>query len=347
MTNTFFKLIEIPPQKLTDELDFFIKDLKAYGSGGLLWFNDCYPNIILMYSLVGFNLNKIHVRPNMKAVVDDYYRFINDLDPELKTKEINESFKLLFVGEVQPKNLSAKDPFINYLMTRFIQNMQNLSPQIETYSKYLISELQVIKSKNLLKLIPLLSKIKRYKKKSFQTLDEIALDVKGIGEDFKRVYDNNTAIAYLCLNLIIGIDSFNLEFTKFLARLYNILIKGTEPISHESHLKVKGYDRKVRKKLKAFLEDDLQVNYPNLSSYIRSMFNYNRYRILGSHRNPKVRFKNGKAYFFRSGKSELEMDLKEIFKEVKTYGYFIDSLRIFKNNSFEKHLFQRDFPLAE
>lgn len=351
MTETFFKLIDIPPQKLKEDLELFLEDIKAYGSGVLLWLKDRYSNIILMYSLGGYDLNNIHVRPNMKVVVNEYYRFINDINPLLATKEMEESYKLLFAGEVQPKNLSTKSPFINHLTAKFIQNMQNLAPQIEVYSERLIRELEIIYNKNpstiLIKFIPLLFKIKKLKKKSFLTLDKIAIDVKGISEDFKRVFDNNTAIAYLCLNLVIGIDSFNIEFTKFLARLYNNLIKETEPICHESHLKVKGYDPNIRKILKSFLEDDLKENYPNLSKYIRSMFDYNKFRILGTHRNPKVRFKNGKAFFFRSGKPELEMDLNEIFKEVNTYGFFIDSLRVFKRNCFEKHLFQRNLHLKE
>jgi len=339
-TETYLKLAEIPPENINKELKSFQTDLKKYNSGILLWVKQCYPNVVLLFSLIWLDLNKLNIRPNMKVVVDEYYRFIADIkriNPELFEKEIGESKKLVFAGELEPKYLSTKDPFINKLINRFISNMKTIAPQIKAYSEIISYEIiktfEGFNKKSILdwmKLLKFLLRIKTIQKKTLQDLNKISTDVKNIYLQFKEVYNENKSIAFQKLYLILGIDSFNIEFTKYLVRLYKVSrAKKGEEIKYEAYIRIGGYDQDTRIKLKAFLENELYQKYPNLSSYILSMFNYNQYRIIAAHKNPKVRFSKGIAYFFRSGKSELPMNLNDITKEISTYSYFIDSLSLF------------------
>ncbi len=335
---TFFKLREFPKKTLNKELENFQEDLKNYSSGVMLWLNDKYPSVVLKYSLVGLELSNLNIRSNMRVVVDEYYKFIADVKEkklELFNEEMEESKKKIFASEVQTKDLSSKNPYINYITTRYTKNMEALAPQIKIYADMVTPEIKQFGTsnmKNLIKLPFFMIKTKRIQKKTLTKLNEISTDVIDMNEEFKRVYYENPSIAYQLLTLISNIDSFNIDFTKFVARLFKIKSKGDGSVKYESFEQInpKHYDFETRIKLKNFLKDDLESEYPELSTYIRSMFNYNKYRKLASHKNPKVReIIEGKAYFMRPGKTDLVMDLNEIMRETRTYGYFIDSLRLF------------------
>lgn len=335
----FFKLRDIPIENLNAELEIFQEDLKNYGLGVLLWLDGRYPSVVLMYSMLGFNFNNMNLRSNMRLVVNEYYKFLADVrgenQLELFNNEMDTSKEMIFANEVQPKDLSSKDVYVNYLRERYTKNIQALAPQIKAYSEILTSEIKEFENfdmKNLIKVLFFILKIKRIKKRSMPTLNEITADVYEMTEEAKRIYNENLSIAYNMLTLISSIDSFNIDFAKFVARLFKIKSKGNGNVKYEPFIQInpKQYDPKTRKKLKNFLDLTMKSEYPKLSAYIRSMFNYNKYRILEAHKNPKVRkVCDGKAYFMRTGKADLVMDLNEIMRETKTYEYFIDSLHLF------------------
>ena len=300
--------------------------------------NDRYPSVVLMYSLVGCDLSNLNIRSNMRVVVDDYYKFIADVKEEkldLLNEEMEDSKKKLFAGELQTKDLSSKNPYINYITARYIKNMEALAPQIKKYADMVtpgIKQFGPSDMKNLIKLPLFMIKTKKIQKKTLTRLNEVSTNVKEMTEEFNRVYCENPSIAYQLLTLISNVDSFNIDFTKFVARLFKIKSKGNSVVKYDSFEQInpKHYDFDTRIKLKNFLKDDLESEYPELSTYIRSMFNYNKYRKLAAHKNPKVReITEGKAYFMRPGKTDLVMDLNEIIRETRTYGCFIDSLRLF------------------
>lgn len=334
----FFKLRDIPIETLNAELEIFQEDLKNYGLGVLLWLDGRYPSVVLIYHMLGIGFNNINLRSNMRLVVDEYYKFLADVREkklELFNKEMATSKEMIFANELQPKDLPSKDLYIKYLRERYTKNMQALVPQIKAYSDILTLEIKQFENfdmKNLIKVLFFILKIKRIKKKSMPTLNEITADVKEMAEEAKRVYNDNLSIAYQMLTLISSVDSFNIDFAKFVARLFKIKSKGNGNVKNEPFIQInpKQYDFDIRKKLKNFLDHTMKSEYPKLSTYIRSMFNYNKYRILEAHKNPKVRkVCDGKAYFMRTGKADLVMDLNEIMRETKTYEYFIDSLHLF------------------
>lgn len=337
----FFRLSEVSSLTLNKELTNFQKDIDKYRSGVLLWVRDCYPNVVLMYSLLGVDLSNLKVGPNMKEVVDEYYTFIRDVrerNPVLFNMELIES-KSFFGGEMQPIKFATKDLLINSLDSRITKIMQILSPQIKKYAEKLIIEIEhLFKNstlKSILNLPIFITKIKRFQKETMPSLNDISDDVNIIIDDFKRICNENTSIAYLELNLIKNIDSFNVNFTKFFARLFSILLlsKGDERIKHESYLLYnpdsRDYNFNTRKNLKIFLDQYMKSRYPKLSNYIRDMFNYNIFRIIESHRNPLVRIAGGFAYFSNPGKNDLYMNLSKIMRVTKTYNFFIDSLGLY------------------
>jgi len=334
----FFKLREIPKKTLNNEWENFQVDLENYRSGVLFWMNDRYPSVVLMCSLIGLDLSNLNLRSNMRVVVDEYYKLIADMRKkkiELFDEEMKESKKEFFDKEVQTKDLQSKDPYINYVKSKYTKNMEILAPQIKAYADMMISEIEQSEPfdmKNLMKILLLIIKTKRNQKKTLTKLNDISTDVKEMAEEFKKIYDENTSIAYQLLTLISGVDSFNIDFTKFVARLFKIKSIKNGDVKYEAFIQInpKKYDNKTREKLKKFLKDDLEPEYPELTKYLRSMFNYNKYRIVASHKNPKLRnIIEGNAYFMRPGKEDLVMDLNEIMRETRTYGYFIDSLRLF------------------
>jgi len=376
-SDKFQKLIqlsEIETEKLDKEIEDFQEDIKIYGSGIFLWLEDRYPNVVLMYSLVGVDfLSKLKVRPRMKVVVDECYIFIADVKDKnlrLYKEEMEESQKMDFTDTIQPKDLLKKNAYINYINRRISEDIQFLTPQIQAYSEKITPELKLFfknlkekleyhksmekeiqQKKNPLirqlknvKLIKVLvkelspslhkfnEKIKEIQNETLPNVNDIADDFKDMKEEIKKIYDENTSIAYQKLTLIKDIDSFHMKFTKFVARLFHILTNGDRDFRKKSYIQINPhwYDPKTRNKLKEFLDLEIKTKYPELSKYLRSMFNYNKYRKLDAHENPKVRFTNGIAYFTKPGKQEVEMDLNEITKITNTYSYFIDSLRLFQ-----------------
>ena len=89
----------------------------------------------------------------------------------------------------------------------------------------------------------------------------------------------------------------------------------------------KEHHRDTRRMLKSILEHKINKKYPKLSNYLRSMFNYNKYRRIEAHHAPRVRFSNEIAYISIPGtEKEVAMNLKEINGIIKTYSYFIEAL---------------------
>lgn len=69
-------------------------DLKKYNSGVLLWANDEYPNCMLIFSALFGNLVKNRLskfQPNMKRTVEDYFKFIGDVNNK-NPKYYNDEF---------------------------------------------------------------------------------------------------------------------------------------------------------------------------------------------------------------------------------------------------------------
>lgn len=152
MFQKLIQLSEIETEKLDKEIEDFQEDIKNYGSGIFLWLEDRYPNVVLMYSLVGVDfLSKLKVCPRMKVVVDEYYSFIADVKNKnlrLYKEEMEESQKMDFTDTIQPKDLLKKNAYINYINRRISEDIQVLTPQIQAYSEKITPELKLFLKKS-------------------------------------------------------------------------------------------------------------------------------------------------------------------------------------------------------
>lgn len=177
------------------------------------------------------------------------------------------------------------------------------------------------------------AKIKEIQSESLPDLPKLGEGFKTLAKDVMEVYDpNDPSWAYIRLGLIKDIDSFHIEFTKFIARLSHILSNDNRDYAESIPLiliKPKKHYPNTRKKLKQILKSEMAERYPKLSEYLLSMFEYNKYRIIEAHENPKVRMENKIAYFSIKGTNrEVEMNLEEINKIHRTYSFFIKALNI-------------------
>jgi len=132
------------------------------------------------------------------------------------------------------------------------------------------------------------------------------------------------------------IDSYNIQFTKFLQRLYSILIYGNRDYKNNVNcyylVKPRKYDNQTRNKLKVFLKKELSTLCPKLSNFLLNCFNYNQFRRLEAHEIPdKIKIsKDGKyALIPQTGSNpDLKMNIGETIKIINTFCFFIDSLGV-------------------
>ena len=85
----------------------------------------------------------------------------------------------------------------------------------------------------------------------------------------------------------------------------------------------------MRETLKDFLESDMDNKYSSLSTYLRFIFDFNKYRRIDAHNVPEVRISEGIAYISTpENPEEIPMNLKKANSEIKTYSYFIEALNL-------------------
>lgn len=372
----FTKLImQIDWGRLNIEIRRLQEDLKKYKSGILLWAKEEYPNYMLIISALYGNIFEEIIstfRVNMKKVVDEYFKFLDDVKAEnleLYQKEIEESNELVFKNQIQPKDiLATKDAYIKHFNRKFSESLETYSAAVHNYTEKLTpvlfsfagqikeflvqnryndskkdlkfdiekassvsNALQQLKKlpKNLQKLRRISKDInkrrKKIQKKSLSNISELDEKFKNLTEQFFEIYGaDETLWVYLRLLQIKEVDSFHIHFTKFVARLFHILSKNNN--NYAIYIE-KEHHRDTRRMLKSILEHKINKKYPKLSNYLRSMFNYNKYRRIEAHHAPRVRFSNEIAYISIPGtEKEVAMNLKEINGIIKTYSYFIEAL---------------------
>jgi len=183
------------------------------------------------------------------------------------------------------------------------------------------------------------AKIKKIQSESLPDLPKLGEGFKTLAKDVMEVYNpNDTSWAYIRLGLVKDIDSFHIEFTKFISRLLHVLSNNNREyvkMNPRIQIKPKEHYPDTRNKLKHVLKSKMTQKYPKLSEYLLSMFKYNKYRIIEAHENPKVRIEKGIAYFsvIRTNR-EVEMNLVEINKIHRTYSFFIKALNLGSNYKF-------------
>ena len=179
-------------------------------------------------------------------------------------------------------------------------------------------------------------KIKELQKETLPDLPKLNREFKNIVDNLKETYDvNDPSWAHQRLLLIKDIDSFHIIFTKFIARLFYILIHDNRDYANKKPqiaINADKYYPNTRNKLKQILKLEMNQKYPKLSEYLLSMFKYNKYRKIDAHEVPKIRMSNGIAYIPISGTNkEVEMNLEENKTIINTYSFFIKALNLMSN----------------
>ena len=180
------------------------------------------------------------------------------------------------------------------------------------------------------------AKIKVVQSESLPDLPKVGEEFKTLTKNLKETYDpNDPSWAYIRLGLIKDVDSFHIDFTKFIARLYHIISFNNRNFVEENPpilIKPKKNYPETRNKLIKLFKREMKGKYPNLSDYLLSMFEYNKYRKIEAHENPIVRIEKGIAYFSVKGTNEeVEMNLGDIQKILRTYSFFIKALNLVSN----------------
>lgn len=153
---------------------------------------------------------------------------------------------------------------------------------------------------------------------------------------FKVLGNNHIKLIYEYIILIKDIDSFNIQFVKFLLRLYHILTKNNRNFKANKNcfflIAPKKYDFQTRNKLKQFLAMELKGKFPQLSNFLLKCFKYNKFRKLDAHEIPdNIQISNDKeiVYIPQTGnKKDLEMKIELVKTIINTYSFFIEALNI-------------------
>lgn len=395
--NKFKKLLaltQLDREKVKSEGEKFQEDYKNYGSGMLLWVKEEYPNYMLLISVFfGSVFDKLTntFLPEMKNVVEEYFKFHNDVkvkNPDLYQQEAKESNELVFEKTIQPMDLLvAKDPFIKSINRKLSEGLNTLKPQMQDYYEKLVPELtsygEQLKEKSntlphkeeleaimrdlksekgsITKLIESVVAFKQIgdqlttfsqeiqniseetskklniaQKESLPDLPQVNKEFKNVTDDLKEYYDvNDSSWAHQRLILIKDVDSFHIQFTKFITRLFHILSHDNRDFTGKKPqigINPKKYYPDTRNKLKQILKLEMAHKYPKLSEYLLSMFKYNKYRKIEAHEIPKIKMSNGIAYISIIGTNkEVEMNLEEIKTILNTYSFFIKALNLVSN----------------
>jgi len=271
---------------------------------------------------------------------------------DLATNEALANFNDIFpsVNENLQKNIKKFSEYFNSYIKEvqpsIAKNLEVMSKKLmkqiskEQYQQLLDEEqkkIEKIKLKFEIKIQKFMEEIKNQKE---ENKDKKNIYLKKM-EDLKilllKAYISDPSkIIYDYITLLKDIDSYNIQFTKFLQRLYSILIYGNRDYKNNVNcyylVKPRKYDNQTRNKLKVFLKKELSTLCPKLSNFLLNCFNYNQFRRLEAHEIPdKIKIsKDGKyALIPQTGSNpDLKMNIGETIKIINTFCFFIDSLGV-------------------
>lgn len=113
-------------------------DLKKYSSGVLLWANDEYPNCMLIFSALFGNLFKNRTskfQPNMKRTVEDYFKFIEDVNNK-NPKDYHDEFNVskLVLSKQPLQMLVSQDKYLKKFYKELLEGLDIYSSQVKDYT---------------------------------------------------------------------------------------------------------------------------------------------------------------------------------------------------------------------
>ncbi|MFX1258159.1 MAG: hypothetical protein ACFFAN_09890 [Promethearchaeota archaeon] len=283
--------------------------------------------------------------PYIKKINKDFIGILNILKPQIQ--DYSERIRPILTTSTEKlkektKELPSKEEFDSILrniksnkgsFTELIESLNSFKKVGEYLNKFPQELRKIIEETN--------RKIKEIQSETLLDIPKLGEGLKTLTRKINGIYDpNDPSWAYIRLGLIKDVDSFHIEFTKFIARLLHILSYNNREYDKKTpqiQIKPKKYYSNTRKILKKILEREMKEKYPKLSEYLLSMFKYNKYRKIEAHENPIVRIEDGVAYFSVKGTDkEVKMNLKETQKIHRTYSYFIKVINLECKSNFIK-----------
>lgn len=262
---------------------------------------------------------------NFKRLLDPTLKNINEYMPQIKInlesyaeniRPILKEYSIIFSESIEGK-----------------KSEEDFQKKIKFLEEKLKKQINDANEKNKI----ILNEINRKNEQLNEKNKEIKKEINNLIQLYKEVYNEELdkfIKGYIVL--IKDIDSYNIEFTKFLRRLYHILTENNRNYLLRKDcfflIAPNKYDNETRNKLKSFLATQLKAQYPYLSEFLLNCFKYNKYRRLEAHEIPyKLHYSSDKKIVYipqKGNKSDLELNIDEILKTKNTYGFFIEAIGV-------------------
>ncbi|TFG25568.1 MAG: hypothetical protein EU529_00725 [Promethearchaeota archaeon] len=366
------ELLEVKKDSIVDDLTLSILDLIKYRSGAFLWLYEDYSSLKEIFRLFGIqDFIKELALDGMRDVIEEFYDFIdqvNKKNPLLYQEEIEDSTKNYFEKTISPNMiLFQKNYLIHYLYSQIKEFIEQNDIFPTNFPKKDILQLKNIIESNITDIK------KNLKLKITQGIDAIVKNLRApisnedlliesssenINEELEKVKDKNFAekfsnliyffldalkrsslpMIYEGLRLLKDFDSFNIQFTKFLNRLYHILTENNRDYKKKKDcyflISPRYFNSRTRTLLKDFLRLKLRKRYQKLADFLLKIYaNFNIFRRIEAHEIPdkiKISEDKKKTYIPRPGDvPDLEMNIDELSKIMTTYLLFIDALWLY------------------
>lgn len=273
--------------------------------------------INLIYNEFSINFNEIfpNMTENLKKNSEKFSEYLNSYIEEVLpfiVKNLEAFLKLLKkqIIEIQYQQILDEN----------LKKIEEVKSNYETITKNFVDEINIQKIENK-------DKMESFTKKMEELRNLIS----------KAYTIDVSHVIYDYIILLKDIDSYNIQFSKFLHRLYDILIYGNRDYINNPEcfylVKPQKYDFTTRNKLKKFLKKKLFKISPKLSNFILSYFGYNQFRKIEAHEIPDgIQLSNDGKYALiptTGNELDIKMDIELTKKAINTYCFFIDSLGIY------------------
>jgi len=336
------KLIKLSElYKFPNEMKNFRLDLEKYNLGVFLWCKEEYPNISEIFSSLEI-FPQIFTIKKAKNIINQYFYFIEKIQQKysvLLNEEIVESKKLFFDSTIKPIEIKIKkdalSQFVNDESIKLINKFKDYLPKVGDLAK---SYLNSTKSCNSLE-----SKIKTIGDIKFPPETKNLVNViTSMGKKIEEISEiknrDPSKEIYKLLILIKDFDVYNINFTKFINRLYHIFEQGNRDFKrknkkgiYKSQYYSIEYTYPSRIKLKNFLKDNFSQQYPQLSRiFCVYLALFAKFRNIDAHESPdKIKFTKNKKYAIikRIGiEKNSRMNIIKMRKITNTYIAFMEAI---------------------
>jgi len=174
----------------------------------------------------------------------------------------------------------------------------------------------------------------RTQKKTLALLPEVSEKFKNLIEELKEDVDEISWIK-LRLSQIMRLDAYYIYFIKYIARLNHILSRNSIDY-HPIYIRLTHEHSEPRREMEPIL-NDMQEDFPYLSYYLNELLYYFKLvRNEEAHKPVPIVRKHDGAFWVVDPKTQEETEFKveEFEREITSFAYLIDALRLPKGRKF-------------